>query len=190
VLRQAGGGKAGLQRSGDDARRVAALRAAAQDHRVAGFQAQGAGVGADVGSRLVDHPDHPDRRGDARNAQAVGALRLVQYAAHGIRQPGDSLNRRGHRFYAVRVEAQPVDECRIATALPGIGHIERVGLDQLLAALAQRTGRRSQSLVLAFRVGAGKHAGGKLPLLAKPVDEARGVLRRLGNDFFGDAGHV
>ena len=50
------------------------VRAAAQDHRVAGLQAQRAGIGGDVGAALEDHADDAERRAHALDGQAVRPL--------------------------------------------------------------------------------------------------------------------
>ena len=54
----------------DRLRRAQALRAAAQDRRVPGLQAERAGVGGDVRPALEDHPDHPERRPHPPDVQA------------------------------------------------------------------------------------------------------------------------
>ena len=81
VRGQAGGAQPVLEAFGQQAGTVKAFRPAAQDHRVARFQAQRAGVGGDVGTRFVDHPDHPQRRAHAGNVQPRGHVPFGHHRA-------------------------------------------------------------------------------------------------------------
>ena len=69
----------------DRLRRAQALRAAAQDRRVPGLQAQRAGVGGHVRPALEDHPHHPERRPHPADAQPRGPVPLRHHRADRIR---------------------------------------------------------------------------------------------------------
>ena len=60
-----------VERRVDGARRAMAVRAAAQDHGVAGLERQRAGVGGDVRPALVDHADDAERHPHALDGHAV-----------------------------------------------------------------------------------------------------------------------
>jgi hypothetical protein len=51
-----------------------ALRAAAQDHGIAGFQTERAGIRGDVGTAFENHRDHAEWHTDALDHHAVGPL--------------------------------------------------------------------------------------------------------------------
>ncbi len=72
------------------------LAAAAQQHRVAGLQAEPGGVGGHVGARLVDEADHAQRDAHARDLEAVGPAPGLHGLAHRIGQRGDLAQARRH----------------------------------------------------------------------------------------------
>ena len=72
-------------------RRSEALGTAAQDHGVAGAQAQAAGIGGDVRPRFVDDADDADRNAHARDVEPVGARPAREFGA-------DRIGQRRHRF--------------------------------------------------------------------------------------------
>ena len=111
-FRQAGGAQPVGEGGVDGARAVQAFRAAAQDHRVAGLQAEAGGVGADIRAALVDHADHADRRGDALDAQPVRPRPVGQHAAERIGQRGNVVEAVGHGLDARGGQHQPVAEGR------------------------------------------------------------------------------
>ena len=78
-----------MHASGD--RRVAAqrLRAAAQDRRVAGLEAQRRGVGGHVRPRFVDDADHAERHAHAADLDAGGPVAQVGDLADRIGQRRD-----------------------------------------------------------------------------------------------------
>ena len=104
--------EAGDEAGVDRRRGMEAVRAAAQHHRVAGLEAQRAGVGGDVGPALVDDADDAERRRDALDRQPVRPLERRQHPADRIGQGGDLLEPARHRLDALGVERQPVDERR------------------------------------------------------------------------------
>ena len=128
-----------------------AVRAAAQDHRVAGLQAQGGGVGADVGAAFVDHADHADRGGDALDAQAVRAGPVGQGAVQRVRQRGDFFQAASHGLDAGLGQGQAVDER--GGAFVG-GDIGLVGGQDIPHAVAQRVRHRRQRAITRRRAAA------------------------------------
>ena len=92
--RQARGAQALDEAGVDRARRAHAVRAAAEDHRVARLEAERAGIGGDVGPALEDDADDAERRAHARNLQAVGHGPFGDRRADRIGQGGDGAERR------------------------------------------------------------------------------------------------
>ena len=93
-LRQARGAQARDQAGVDRGARVVALAAAAQDRRVAGLEAQRAGVAGHVRPALVDDADDAERHAHALDPQAVRARPLRDHRADRIRQRRDLLDAR------------------------------------------------------------------------------------------------
>ena len=89
VLRQSGVAQPFVHAGGD--RLVAAnrFRAAAQDRRVAGLEAQPGGVRGDVGPRLVDDADHAERHAHHADLDAGRAILEIGDLADGIGQRRD-----------------------------------------------------------------------------------------------------
>ena len=87
-------------------------RAAAQDHRVAGLDAQPGGIGGHVGARLVDHRDHAERNADLRQLDAVGQRVALDDLADRIGQQRERLERLGHRLEPSGSQLEPVEQAR------------------------------------------------------------------------------
>ena len=105
----------------------AALRPCAQDHGIAGFQAQRAGIRGHVGAAFVDHSDDAERHRHAPDAHLIRALPFFQRHADRVRQSCDGFESRGHRLDAGAIEPQPL-ELRAAHFLGcGQTQIEFVG---------------------------------------------------------------
>ena len=91
-----------------DDRRVGAHRRAraAQQHRVAGLEADAGGVGGHVRPALVDDADHAERHPDLPQLQAVGQGRAAHHVADRVGQRGQlAQRRRPWRRPAPRVSA-------------------------------------------------------------------------------------
>ena len=165
-----------LQRRGD--RSVAADRfgTAAQDHAVAGLQAQRRGVGGDVRPRLVDHRDHAERHAHAFDLDAVGPRFAAGDLADRIGQIGDLAQRVGDARKPLRIKHQPVEHraadafCFSRTQIFGIGGEDRRGIG------LQRIGHGPQQCVL----GVGGQRGDRLRGIA-----ARQRLRADGQRLHG-----
>jgi hypothetical protein len=86
----------------DGARRIGGIRAAAQDHRIAGLEAERAGIGRHVRAALIDDADDAERRAHAFDLQPVRAVPGGDDRADGIGQFGDGANAVGHGLHALR----------------------------------------------------------------------------------------
>ena len=104
VLGKIGGAQAFGQRRMDRSRGAEAFRAAAQDHGIAGLEAEHRCVRRHVRAAFVDHADHAERHAHALDDHAVrprpafhhGADWIGQIAHHrdAVRHRGDALRRR------------------------------------------------------------------------------------------------
>ncbi len=136
-LRQSGGGEAAPQAIGDRRRGMKALGAAAQDGRIAGLEAQSAGIGGHVGPRFVDDADDAERHAHALEVQPVRLRPVSQHAADRLGQGGDLFQPMRHRFDSGRIESQAVEHRsgkalplrRIEIALIGGKYVGRRGAD-------------------------------------------------------------
>jgi len=84
--------------------------AAAQDHGIARFQAQHAGIGCDIGAAFEDHGDDAERDPHAFDGHAVRALPAFGHDAHGIDNITHGRDAVGHRVDARLGQRQPIDE--------------------------------------------------------------------------------
>ncbi len=112
----------------DGARGMEALGAAAQDRRIAGLEADAAGIRGHVRPRLVDDADDAERHAHALDGEAVRPRPFGQHGADGIGKGRDLLQPLGHRLDALVVELQPVEQrARHPPAPPPLGsrHVAR-----------------------------------------------------------------
>ncbi len=109
VLGKAGFFPAGIEGGGDGAVRVDGLGAAAQNGGVAGFKTKGGGVGGDVGAAFVDDADGADGDADLLDADAVGAVPVIEDLADRIGKGGDVFQGGGDGFESRLVEPQAVE---------------------------------------------------------------------------------
>ena len=136
--------QAGVQRG----RGMEAFRTAAQDRRIAGFEAERSRIGRDVRAALVDHADDAERRRHALDQKAVRPIETGQHAAHGIREFGDLLEAPGRGLDPLVVEGEPVEGGRRQVALAGFGEVAGIGVEDRGFRMADRHGGRGQGLVL------------------------------------------
>ena len=140
VFRQIGSAQAVLQGRDQRARGMKALRAATQDHRIARFERDAAGIGGDVRAALIDDADDAERHADPGDPQPVGPGPFGEGAADRVGQRGDVLEAAGDRFEPLRVERQPVEQGRADAGLFRLGKILGIGGEDLIRASADRGG--------------------------------------------------
>ena len=146
--------------------------AAAQDHRVAGFQAQHAGVGRDIGAAFEDHGDDAERHPHALDGHAVRPLPAFGDDADGIGDIAHGRDAVGHRIDARLRQRQPIDEGRGRAAgahfrdILGIGREDRgrIGADGALD--------RFQRVIFLFGRGKRQHPRGGARAAASSVIRA------------------
>ena len=175
IRRQALGRDRPAQAGNDCRRRSGAFRTAAQDHGIAGFQAQSASIGGDVRPRFVDHCDAADRYPYAADLQTVRALPVFDDLADRIRQGDDLVEAPGHAFDPLRRQQQPVDEGGIAAFGSGRGDVFGVGSDDHCLLGPQQSRRVLQRCVLARAIGAAKNCGRRTSAPAHVLDQGRDV---------------
>ena len=128
-----------LDAAADPPRRITALPL---------LRAEGGGVHRDVGSSLVDHPDHAHRDPHLADLQAVGQRRTADDLTDGVGQRRDVAHRLGDRADPPVVEREsveePVGEAVLAAALEVLG----VGRDDLAGGRDEGVGDRVERLVL------------------------------------------
>ena len=132
----------------DRGRTEKAFAAAAQDHGVAGFDANGRGVRADIRARFVNHADDANRRRHTPDAQTVRPHPFLGAAAQRIGQTGDVLQAAGHGVDARGIQRQPV------------AHGRRAGERRHVTVIGRLNGRRMPAQCRA-RLAQGLVAGGR-----------------------------
>jgi hypothetical protein len=146
------------------------LRPTLQDHGVARLQAQTAGVGGDVGARLVDHADDSERHAHLADLEAVRAPPARDGLADRIGQGGDLIEPLRHRVDARLAQAEAVDQRGGQPALLARRDVLAVGVQQCPRMLAQTRGRDRQGGV--FRRGRRRCEGARrLPSRAAERDD-------------------
>ena len=165
--------------------------AAAQDHGVAGFQAQHAGVGRDIGAAFENHGDDAERHADALDGHAVRALPAFGHDADGIGDVAHGHDAVGHRVDARLRQRQAIDEGGTFAAgarfrdILGIGGEDRggVGADGAL--------HRIERLVFLLRRRQRQHprggagAGGKIGHQGRQIGVSVDRLQRRGHIGLG-----
>ena len=134
--------------------------AAAQDHGVAGFQAQHAGIGGDVGAAFEDHRDDAERHPHALDGHAVGALPALGDDADGIGDVAHGPDAVGHRIDARRRQRQPVDEGRGGAAGADFGDVFGIGREDRRCVGADGALHRIERAVFLLRRGKRQHPRG------------------------------
>jgi hypothetical protein len=114
------------------------VRSAAQDDGIARFEAERAGVGRDIGTAFIDHADDAKRRAHALDPQPVGAVPGGDDIADRIGQGGNGADAGNDRIDAGIIELEPVDEGGRHAACERRFDIERIGVENFLAACGNR----------------------------------------------------
>ena len=98
------------ERGYDGAARAQAVGAAAQNRGIAGFQAQGPGIGSNVRPALVDNADDAERHPHPFNGHAVRPGPGFGHHPDRVLERAHCVNGFGNRLYPLSVERQPVEE--------------------------------------------------------------------------------
>ena len=155
-LGQAGGAQSGDQACVNGAARVRAFRAAAQNHRVAGFQAQRACIGGDVRTALVNDTDYAERHAHALDAQAVGTRPGCDDDADRIGQRRDVFDAACHGRDAFLVERETIHHRVGKRPLRRRLQIATIGFEDRGALLANLGSGCGECSVLRRSTGAGQ----------------------------------
>ena len=140
----------------DRGRGMKAFRPAAQDHRIAGLQTQRPGVGGDVGTAFIDHPDHPQRRAHPADVQPAGHVPFGHNLAHRVLLRRDRPQPVNNAAHPALVQPQPVHHRRTQALGRGIGQVFGIGRDDRAAPRPDRLCRANQRRLLAPGAGTGQ----------------------------------
>ena len=110
----------------------------AKDHRIPAFDAQRGGVAGDVGTALVEEQNHADGHAAFFDAQAIRTDIAFDRLTDRIDLLRDLLDAGRHRFDALFVQLQSLDERPIQLRRFGGGGVLVIGLEQGGAILADR----------------------------------------------------
>jgi len=130
-LRQIGLAQSLGQRGVDRVRRPITVRAAAQDHSIAGLERERAGVGGDVRPAFVDHADDAERHLDAFDDHAVRPGPGFADPADRIIEAAHHVEACRHCFDALIVQCEPVEHRGGQAGGLAIGEIVGVGCENL-----------------------------------------------------------
>src|SRR5580698_308347 len=128
--------------------RPEALGTAAQDRGITGLEAERAGIGGDIRPALVNHGDNAERDAYARNAHAVRPPPRFHDGADRIFELADHVEARRHRFDALGIKRQPVEEGRAGATRLRFGAILRIGGEDRGARAPDRLGHRRKRPIL------------------------------------------
>jgi hypothetical protein len=107
------------------------FRAAAQDRRVAGLEAQRGRVGRHVRARLVDDADDAERHAHQADLDAGGPVAELGDLADRVGERDDVLEAFRHRLDRLALQRQAVDERGVRAGLARGAHVFRVRRHQL-----------------------------------------------------------
>ena len=162
-FRQAGfdeaGDQAGVNRGGG----MEAIGAAAQNHRIAAFEAERARIRRHVRPAFVDHADDAERRRDTLDPQPVRPLESRQHAPDRIGQCRDLFDAARHGLDARLVEREPIEESWRQSARFRLGQIAGIGGQDFTRTLAQlpSPGEQRPRLRLGRRIGDNPSGGAR-----------------------------
>jgi len=134
------------------------FRSAAQNDRIAGFEAQGGGVHRDIGARLVDDADDAQGNPHPSHQQTVGAAPHGRYPAHRIGQGRNFPKPPGHGFQCGVLKGQPVDHGRRKPLFPRGGNIALIPGENPVPAVKKFFGHAHQGGIFLSGGAAGKKA--------------------------------
>ena len=135
--------------------------AAAQDRRIAAFQAQRSAVRRHVGPGLVDHGNDADGHRALDQMQPIGAVEFLQHPAYGVFQRCHGAHAVGHAADALAAQGQPVQQGGAQAVFPARRQVLFVFGDDLRRRRLQGVRRSAQSAVFRLRVRQGQLPGGR-----------------------------
>ena len=144
------------QRGMNGARRAEAIRAAAQDRRIAGLEAERAGIGGDVRAALVDDADDAERHAHALDGHAVRALPSLQHRADRIVERATTSRPSAIASTRLPSSVEAVEEGGGRAGGLGFGDVVRVGGEDFALRGADRLRHGGQRLVLLRRGASAK----------------------------------
>jgi hypothetical protein len=162
VVRQARLVPGALQDAGDGGVRMDRLRPPLEHHPVAALEAQGGGVGRDVGARLVHDPDHPDGHPHPPHQEAPGAAGHVGDLPHRVGKRGDFQQAVGHGLNPGAVQGEAVEHGVGQALLPAGGEVLRVARGDFGGPGRKGPGHALQGAVLDPAGHGGQAPGGGL----------------------------
>ncbi len=119
---------------------------AAQDHGVAGSDAEPGGIGGHVGTGLVNHGDDAEWDTDAVELHPVVQRPASCLAAHRIGQGGNAAKTGGHGGDPPLVQTEPVDESARDPLAFRLCHVGPIRLEHCRGSLFHPSGHAEQGL--------------------------------------------
>ncbi len=132
-------------------RRMQAVRAAAQDDRIACLEAQRPGIGRHIRPALIDHADDTKRRAHALDMQPVRPVPFGDDVPNRILELGDRPNAIRHVGNALGIQRQTIEEGAGDTGLLGRLDVDRIGRQDRSALGIDAIGHRKQRGTLLLR---------------------------------------
>ena len=167
----------------DRRRGMKAFRPAAQDHRIAGFQAQRPGIGGHVGTAFIDHAHHAKRRAHTADVQPRRHVPLRDHVAHRVLLRRDQFQPVANVGDPVLGQLQPVHHGRAQPLFGTKGHVLFVCRDDLGAFRPDRIGCGVQRLGLDLWCSEGQFGRSSTGGLPKLGHHLRNVVQILHNAF-------
>ena len=143
------------------------IRAAAQDRRIAGFQAQRARIRRHIGAAFVNYPDDAERRRNTLDSQSIGAVEGCQQATDRIRQGRNILKALRDGFDARLIQHQAIQIGLAHASSLARRHVFGVGGDDFGNPPAHRGGGPDQGAVFLLGRRKAKRVGGGAGFAAK-----------------------
>ncbi len=137
-----------------------AFRTAAQDCRIAGLEAERAGVRRHRRAAFINDADDAERGCDPLDRKPVRTFETREHAAYRIGKSGDGVEAACHRLDAGAIERQPVEEGGRRAAGLGGRHVVPVGGQDVSRARAYCRGGVAQGKVLCIGRSERKRMGG------------------------------
>lgn len=182
---QAGGGERLLKQGGEGGVCIENLLTAAQDARVARFEAENGAVDGDVGTRFVNDADDADGHAHLADAQAVGTGPVVERFANGIGERGHLADGFGEVRDAFGREREAVDHGLAQAGGLGAGEIFGVGRQQVGGGGGEEIGELEEGGVFLFRRSRGQHKRGRAGAAGEIGDEFGKISGIGGHGFRG-----